>query len=119
MQFGGGVFQKERDARARGARVGRDRRGAILSAGEGGGRVPERDGHLRVGASEPQVMIGREARLLDAATAFLTRLPLSRSHTDDELNHSARYFPLVGAAVGELGAAVTVAAARMLPAALA
>ncbi len=64
-------------------------------------------------------MIGREARLLAAATAFLTRLPLSRSHTDDELSHSARYFPLVGAALGALGAAVTVAAAGMLPAVVA
>jgi adenosylcobinamide-GDP ribazoletransferase len=60
-------------------------------------------------------MIGREARLLIAATAFLTRIPLGRSHSDEELNRSVRYFPLVGAAVGALGAAVTIAAAAMLP----
>jgi adenosylcobinamide-GDP ribazoletransferase len=60
-------------------------------------------------------MIGREARLVLAATAFLTRLPLRPSHSDEELGRAARYFPLVGAAVGGLGAAVLLAAAAVLP----
>jgi adenosylcobinamide-GDP ribazoletransferase len=60
-------------------------------------------------------MIGREARLVLAATAFLTRLPVRPSHSDEELGRSARYFPLVGAAVGGLGAAVLLAAATVLP----
>jgi adenosylcobinamide-GDP ribazoletransferase len=64
-------------------------------------------------------MIAREANLLIAATTFLTRLPLGRSHTDDELNRAARYFSLVGAGVGAVGAAVLLAAAAALPLAVA
>lgn len=64
-------------------------------------------------------MIAREAGLLLAATAFLTRLPLRRSHGEAEIGRAARYFPLVGAAVGALGAGVLVAASAVLPLAVA
>ncbi len=62
-------------------------------------------------------MIGNEARLLVMATAFLTRLPVARwvQHSDEALNHSSRYFSLVGASVGALGALVLVCCAAWLP----
>lgn len=62
-------------------------------------------------------MIAREAGLVLAATVFLTRLPLERwaRHSDEHLNRSSRYFSLVGAGVGAVGAAVLVAAELILP----
>lgn len=62
-------------------------------------------------------MILQEARLLAIAAAFLTRLPLARwlRHSDDSLNHSSRYFSLVGALVGTFGALVLVCTAAWLP----
>ncbi|MEA3195497.1 MAG: adenosylcobinamide-GDP ribazoletransferase [Betaproteobacteria bacterium] len=60
-------------------------------------------------------MIGREAGRLLAAASFLTRLPVGRPRSEDELGRSARYFPLVGAGVGALGVAVLLAAIAALP----
>lgn len=66
-------------------------------------------------------MIAREAGLVLAATAFLTRLPVRRHdcHDGEPLERCARYFSLVGAGVGAAGAAVLVAAALVLPLAVA
>lgn len=61
-------------------------------------------------------MIAREGRRLLAAAQFLTRVPLK---LDAEPAHASRYFPLIGAALGALGAAVTLAAAALLPQTLA
>lgn len=62
-------------------------------------------------------MIAREAGLVLAAAAFLTRLPLRRCARsgDQHLNRSSRYFSLVGAGVGAAGAAALVATALILP----
>lgn len=62
-------------------------------------------------------MIVQEVRLLAMAAAFLTRLPLARRlrHSDEDLNHSSRYFSLVGAGVGAMGALVLACAAAWLP----
>ena len=48
-----------------------------------------------------------ELRAIAAAFTFMTRLPLGRlaSHHEIDLRRSAAYFPLVGIAVGGLGAA--------------
>lgn len=62
-------------------------------------------------------MIAREVGLVLAAALFLTRLPLGRwaRYSDEQLNHSSRYFSLVGAGVGIVGAAVLSTAAVVLP----
>jgi adenosylcobinamide-GDP ribazoletransferase len=62
-------------------------------------------------------MIARQARLMVTAAGFLTRLPLGRwtGGPAEELNHSSRYFSLVGAGVGLASAAVLTAAAAVLP----
>lgn len=62
-------------------------------------------------------MIARELGLVLAAAMFLTRLPLGRwtRYSDEQLNHSSRYFSLVGAGVGIVGAAVLGTAAIVLP----
>jgi adenosylcobinamide-GDP ribazoletransferase len=60
-------------------------------------------------------MIAREARRMLAAAGFLTRLPVGHYQEGG----CARYFPLVGAAIGALGAAVLLAAAAVLPLAVA
>lgn len=62
-------------------------------------------------------MIAREARLVVAAAMFLTRLPLGRwtHYSDEQLNRSSRYFSLVGAGVGVVGALVLGATALVLP----
>lgn len=60
-------------------------------------------------------MIRLELRRIAAATAFLTRIPIRNTHLDNDLGPSARYFPLVGMAVGALGAAVSFTAAVALP----
>lgn len=62
-------------------------------------------------------MILRELRLFFTALTFFTRLPCSRwaGHTEDDLNHAARYFPLVGLVVGLVAAAVFWLAFRIFP----
>jgi adenosylcobinamide-GDP ribazoletransferase len=56
-----------------------------------------------------------------AALRFFTRLPVPGwvGHSVEQLNHAARYFPLVGILVGAIGAAVTLAALQLWPAPLA
>ena len=62
-------------------------------------------------------MIRRELEYLFAALRFFTRLPVPMwvGHSQDQLDHAARYFPLVGVIVGAIGAGVTVATAMVLP----
>lgn len=52
-----------------------------------------------------------------AALRFFTRLPIPAwvGHNQDQLNHAARYFPLVGILVGLIAATVTLLAALVLP----
>ena len=59
----------------------------------------------------------RELEVFFAALRFFTRLPVpSRAgHSEQQLEQSARYLPLVGLIVGSIGALVTVAAAQGLP----
>jgi adenosylcobinamide-GDP ribazoletransferase len=66
-------------------------------------------------------VIAREAKLAAAATAFLTRISAARwtRFSDEQLNHSSRYFSLVGAGVGAVGAAVLLATSQVLPVAVA
>jgi adenosylcobinamide-GDP ribazoletransferase len=56
-----------------------------------------------------------------AALRFFTRLPVPAwvGHSAAQLDHAARYFPLVGVIVGAVGAAVTLAALQLWPAPLA
>ncbi|MDD5250030.1 MAG: adenosylcobinamide-GDP ribazoletransferase [Rhodocyclaceae bacterium] len=56
-----------------------------------------------------------------AALRFFTRLPVPAwvGHSPEQLNHAARYFPLVGVLVGAIGAGVTLASSLALPASLA
>lgn len=62
---------------------------------------------------------GRETQLLLAAAQFLTRLPIAPArHDPDWLPRGAKYFPLVGAAVGCLAGAVLLGADRLWPAPL-
>jgi adenosylcobinamide-GDP ribazoletransferase len=61
-------------------------------------------------------MILREWQRLLMALQFLTRVPVHLAVFDPaELNHSARYFPVIGALVGCAGALVFAAAALMWP----
>jgi len=62
-------------------------------------------------------VILREAEYFFAALRFFTRLPVPAwvGHSAEQLNHAARYFPLVGVIVGAIGAAVTLAAAQLWP----
>lgn len=62
-------------------------------------------------------MIARELDRLACAAQFLTRLPVPgpRAWSDDLLARSARYFPLVGLAVGALSAAVFLLARQVWP----
>jgi adenosylcobinamide-GDP ribazoletransferase len=66
-------------------------------------------------------VIQRELEYFFAALRFFTRLPVPRwvGHSSEQLNHAARYFPLVGVIVGTIGAAVTLAALQLWPAPLA
>jgi adenosylcobinamide-GDP ribazoletransferase len=59
----------------------------------------------------------RELRLFFTAMTFFTRIPCARwsGHTEDELNHSTRYFPLVGILIGAIAALVYVATTRFFP----
>ncbi len=52
-----------------------------------------------------------------AALRFFTRLPVPAwvGHSQDQLNHAARYFPLIGILIGTIGAAVTELAVLALP----
>ncbi len=63
----------------------------------------------------------RELAAFLAAVRFFTRLPVPAwvGHSQQQLDHAARYFPLVGIIVGAIGAAVTEGAALLLPATLA
>src|SRR5258708_13749369 len=62
----------------------------------------------------------RELEVLVAALRFFTRLPVPAwvGPSDQQLERAARYFPLVGILVGGIGALVTLAAERVLPASL-
>lgn len=66
-------------------------------------------------------MIRAEAEAFFAALRFFTRLPVPTwvGHSAEQLNRAARYFPLVGALVGAIGAAVTLAAALLWPVSIA
>jgi adenosylcobinamide-GDP ribazoletransferase len=66
-------------------------------------------------------VIRREIEYFFAALRFFTRLPVPAwvGHSSEQLNHAARYFPLVGVIIGAIGAAVTLAALRLWPAPLA
>jgi adenosylcobinamide-GDP ribazoletransferase len=59
----------------------------------------------------------KELTYFFAALRFFTRLPVPAwvGHSSEQLNHAARYFPLVGLIVGALGGAVTVAALYLWP----
>ncbi len=59
----------------------------------------------------------RELEYLFAALRFFTRLPVPVwvGHSAEQLNHAARYFPLVGVIVGAIGAGVTLAATSVWP----
>lgn len=61
--------------------------------------------------------IVRELAYFFAALRFFTRLPVPRwvGHSADQLDHAARYFPLIGVIVGAIGAGVTEGAALVLP----
>jgi len=62
-------------------------------------------------------MIRRELGYFFAALRFFTRLPVPAwvGHSQEQLDHAARWFPLVGILVGAIGAAVTELAALALP----
>jgi adenosylcobinamide-GDP ribazoletransferase len=62
-----------------------------------------------------------EIKAFFAAIRFFTRIPVPSwvGHSQDQLNHAARYFPLVGLIVGAIGAVITEATAMVLPASLA
>ena len=59
----------------------------------------------------------RELEYFFAALRFFTRLPVPAwvRHSEDQLDHAARYFPLVGILIGCIGAGVTELAALALP----
>ncbi len=59
----------------------------------------------------------RELDYFFAALRFFTRLPVPAwvGHSQEQLDHAARYFPLVGILIGCIGAAVTELAALALP----
>lgn len=66
-------------------------------------------------------MLRQELVRFFAALRFFTRLPAPAwvGHSQDQLDHAARYFPLIGVLVGAIAALVTAAAASMLPVSLA
>jgi len=59
----------------------------------------------------------RELEYFFAALRFFTRLPAPAwvGHGQDQLEHAARYFPLIGILIGGIGAGVTELAALALP----
>ena len=62
-------------------------------------------------------LVRRELEYFFAALRFFTRLPVPAwvGHAQAQLDHAARYFPLVGLLIGGIGAAVTLAAWTGLP----
>lgn len=66
-------------------------------------------------------MLRQELARFFAALRFFTRLPAPAwvGHSQDQLDHAARYFPLVGILVGTLAALTTELAALALPVSLA
>lgn len=66
-------------------------------------------------------MLRLELERFFAALRFFTRLPVPAwvGHSQDQLDSSARYFPLVGILVGAIGALATEAALLVLPLSLA
>lgn len=58
-----------------------------------------------------------ERRYMLLAIGFFTRIPVPHFHDfhPDELNRSAKYFPLVGMFVGMIGAGAFVLASKFLP----
>src|SRR3989338_5697822 len=63
----------------------------------------------------------REQRYFLLAVSFFTRLPVPSftDFHDDDLNYSAKYFPLVGVIVGMVGAGAFILAAKVLPSSIA
>jgi adenosylcobinamide-GDP ribazoletransferase len=59
----------------------------------------------------------RELEYFFAALRFFTRLPVPAwvGHTQDQLDHAARYFPLIGILIGSIGAGITELVALALP----
>jgi adenosylcobinamide-GDP ribazoletransferase len=66
-------------------------------------------------------MIRSELQYFFGALRFFTRLPVPAwvGHSQDALNHAARYFPLVGILVGAAGALAFALTAMVLPVTLA
>lgn len=62
-------------------------------------------------------LLNRELELFLAAVGFFTRLPvpLKAGFQESDLNHAARYFPLVGVLVGAVAALVYTLVAEVLP----
>ncbi len=62
-------------------------------------------------------MIRQEAGYFFAALRYFTRLPVPDwvGHSEEQLNHAARWFPAVGGIVGGIGALVTLAALELWP----
>ena len=63
------------------------------------------------------IVMKRELEYFFAALRFFTRLPVPAwvGHGQDQLDHAARYFPMVGILIGAIGAGVTELAALTLP----
>ncbi|MGB0126349.1 MAG: adenosylcobinamide-GDP ribazoletransferase, partial [Rhodocyclaceae bacterium] len=61
--------------------------------------------------------VRRELEYFFGALRFFTRIPAPAwvGHSQDRLDHAARYFPLIGALVGAIGGLVTLTAALVLP----
>lgn len=61
--------------------------------------------------------LNRELELFLAAVGFFTRIPvpMKADFKQDDLNHSARYFPLVGLLIGVLAASAYILVAKVLP----
>ena len=59
----------------------------------------------------------RELEYFFAALRFFTRLPVPAwvGHSQEQLNHAARYFPMVGILIGAIGALATELAVLALP----
>ncbi len=59
----------------------------------------------------------RELRLFFTALTFFTRIPCARwsGQAQEDLNHAARYFPLVGSVVGAAAALVYIITVRFFP----
>ena len=63
------------------------------------------------------VNLRSELEAFFAALRFFTRLPVPAwvGNSQEQLNHAARYFPLIGIVVGVIGATVTLVASLALP----